>query len=231
MNLGSIPPNDLARLCLSANATEAWEEFVRRFQPTIRTAVQRAAYGRGVATPQFVEDMVQEVFVGLCEKNCKVLRQFEPREPDSIFHFLKTVSTNLTRDQLRADGRQKRGGGMQQEDEDTLGLDSIAADYGRMSASDREVLHGEIDRALQRLVPDVLLERDCIIFWLYFGQGYSARDISDIPGIGLSVKGVESSLHRSVNYVRQDLRLDTLPWKRGRAGKFSGSDPVSGETS
>lgn len=230
MDLGSISPNDLAKLCLSANATEAWEEFVRRFQPTIRTAIQRTAARRGAATPQFVEDMVQEVFVGLCDKDCKRLRRFVPREPDSIFRFLKIMSANLTRTQLRSEGRQKRWGGLRREEDEHLGLDSIVANYDRMSASERKVLQDEIDRALCRLIPHVLLKRDRIIFWLYFRQGFSARDIADVPAIGLSVKGVESSLHRSVGFVRQDLRLETFRMKRGRASKFSGPDPVSGET-
>lgn len=231
MNLGSPSPNELARLCLSANTTEVWEEFVRVFQPVIRTSIKRTAARWGAATPQFVEDMVQEVFVSLCAKDRKILRAFVPKEENSIFGYLKRIAETQTLDQLRADGRLKRGGGAQHEDEERVGLDSILVDTGRISASERNVLHEEIDRELRRLIPHVLLERDRIIFWLYFRQGFSARDIGDVPAFHLSVKGVESSLHRSVTYVRQSLRLDSLPWKQSRTRKFSGSDPVSGETS
>jgi RNA polymerase sigma-70 factor (ECF subfamily) len=228
MNFGSIPANDLAKLCLSANTTEAWEEFVRRFQPTIRLTVMRTAGRQGATTPQFVDDMVQEVLLGLCDKDCKVLRDFVPEGPDFIFAYLKTVTENLTRDYLRSERRQKRWGHLRREDDERLGLDVLVADYGRMSATDRQVLLSEIDRELQRLVPGVLLERDRDIFWLYFAQGFTARDIGDVPNFRLSVKGVESSLHRSIRYVRQNLRLEDRKLPR-RARRFSG--PISGETS
>lgn len=228
MDLGSISANDLAKLCLSATTPEAWEEFVRRFQPTLRLTVMRTAARQGAATPQFVDDMYQEVMLRLCDRECRILRDFVPDGPDSIYGYLKSVAENLTRDHLRSERRQKRWGHLRREDDDQVGLDSLAADYGRMSLSDRQVLHAEIDRELQRLVPGVLLERDRDIFWLYFGQGFSARDIGDVPNFRLSVKGVESSLHRSISYVRQNLRLEEKKLRR-RVRKFSG--PISGETS
>jgi RNA polymerase sigma-70 factor, ECF subfamily len=45
-----------------------------------------------------------------------------------------------------------------------------------------------------------------VIFWLYYRDGLTARAIAQLPGIRLSVKGVESTIHRLTRRVR--LRLN-----------------------
>jgi len=40
------------------------------------------------------------------------------------------------------------------------------------------------------------------IFWLYYEQGYSAKEISLLPSMGLTVKGVESTLQRLTRFLK-----------------------------
>ena len=47
--------------------------------------------------------------------------------------------------------------------------------------------------------------RDRAIFWLYYKQGLSAKAIAGIRTIGLSVKGVESTIGRMVRLLRQKM--------------------------
>jgi len=49
------------------------------------------------------------------------------------------------------------------------------------------------------------LQRDRTIFWLYYRQGLTAKEIGALPSIGLSLKGVESTLHRLTQLVREHL--------------------------
>jgi hypothetical protein len=44
-----------------------------------------------------------------------------------------------------------------------------------------------------------------MIFWLYFRQGMSTREIASLPGIGLGAKGVGSVIERMKSAVRQQI--------------------------
>jgi RNA polymerase sigma-70 factor (ECF subfamily) len=46
-------------------------------------------------------------------------------------------------------------------------------------------------------------ERNTRIFWLHYRVGLSARNIADLPGIGLTTKGVESILLRITKELRE----------------------------
>jgi hypothetical protein len=43
------------------------------------------------------------------------------------------------------------------------------------------------------------------IFWFFYEQGYTAKEISLLPNVGLTVKGVEAVILRLTRYVRERL--------------------------
>jgi RNA polymerase sigma-70 factor (ECF subfamily) len=62
-------------------------------------------------------------------------------------------------------------------------------------------------RMLLRDVDDLLkqppvVERDRQIFWLYYRQGMSAKEIAAISSLNLTIKGVESVIVRLNQFVR-----------------------------
>jgi hypothetical protein len=44
-----------------------------------------------------------------------------------------------------------------------------------------------------------------MIFWLYFRQGLSTREIASLPGIGLGAKGVGSVIERLKRSIREQI--------------------------
>jgi RNA polymerase sigma-70 factor (ECF subfamily) len=86
-------------------------------------------------------------------------------------------------------------------------LDNIESTpaQGSSSATEREILLKEIGACLHKALPAASRDRDCRIFWLHYRAGMSARAIAALPSIGLSTKGVESTLLRLVRLVRQEL--------------------------
>lgn len=55
-----------------------------------------------------------------------------------------------------------------------------------------------------------------MIFWLYYRDGLTTRAISSLPFVGLSTKGVESTIHRLTRMVRNEMverssRLENKP--------------------
>src|SRR3984893_16792248 len=61
----------------------------------------------------------------------------------------------------------------------------------------------EIDEHLKRVLTGPDPERDRTIFWLYFRQGMSTKEIASLPGTGLGGKGVGSVIERLKQRVRE----------------------------
>ncbi len=209
----ALEANELARACALASAqpdqpaqTDLWHEFVRRFQRPIALAVFRTARTWGNPTTSLVDDLVQETFLRLCANNRRLLRAFNPREPDSILSFVAVIAANITRDHFRAQHAQRRGGPLSQFHVDIASLDHVPPTTPDQPDPLQNLQLEEIDRTLRSFVPDTLTDRDCAIFWLYFQQGFAAREIAAIPTFGLTTKGVESSIHRSTRQLREALK-------------------------
>jgi RNA polymerase sigma-70 factor (ECF subfamily) len=205
MELGSISANELARICSESGSEAAWSEFVRRFHRPIALAVLRTSRCWDVHSLAVVDDLVQETLLRLCADDCRLLRNFIPREPDSIIGYLKVLAANVTIDKLRNEKALKRGGAFRMQNTEPADLDAIVPARNSSEFIDRSIRRKEIDQALRSFIPDRLTDRDRTVFWLYFEQGFSAREIGQIASIGLSVKGVESSIHRSTQQVRAAL--------------------------
>lgn len=219
--LRALLSNQLVAMCLESGTPDCWEEFVRRFQPPIALAVMRAAKDWQVISAGRIEDFVQEVFVKLCADDFRLLRVFVPQEPDSVIGYLKVLAANTTRDLLRAQTAKKRGGDVFFIQEENV-LDNLAVkSKDRFSNAEWLVQLREIEEALRSFIPEVLTERDRSIFWLYFRHGFTARDISEMRSLGLSEKGVESSIYRTTRELRTALNRGPDGGTKGFTGPFA----------
>lgn len=206
MNERSVPVNDLARACAySADAAE-WEELLRRCAPvTSMVAARVSRIWLGRATPSIVDDIVQEVFLKLCEQQRRILREFEPRGEDSFLGLVRIVSASVANDYFRRQHSVKRGGKVV-----TIGLDDgpgMNVSSGPIGGAEvqKAVLFSELDRKM-RSAPEAIGERDRTIFWLYYLQGLTAEEIAGLPAAELSAKGVESALRRVTTWLRKELQ-------------------------
>src|SRR4029077_11594729 len=67
------------------------------------------------------------------------------------------------------------------------------------------VFLNEIDKHLKRDLTGPDQERDRMIFWLYFRQGMSTKEIASLPIIGLGAKGVGSVIERLKHGIREQI--------------------------
>ena len=63
-----------------------------------------------------------------------------------------------------------------------------------LNDAEKAVLLREVNDALSRVAAGPHLQRDRKVFLLYYRVGLSANAIAALPSIGLSTKGVESSI-------------------------------------
>ena len=204
----SLSPDDLVKACAGSNNTVLWREFIRRFQPVIATAVLRRARHYGEPSRQTLDDLIQETYLKLCDDDCRLLQSFESRHPDAVFGFLKVVASNVVNDHFKSALAEKRGAGVTEALVDGASpLPAVVADTS--TSMERRILLRQIDEVLATVTNGEDLNRNRLIFWLYYRDGLSAGAIASLPYIGLTTKGVESILFRLTRMIRSHMAKDT----------------------
>jgi RNA polymerase sigma-70 factor (ECF subfamily) len=206
----AIPTSELIRACADGEAA-GWQEFIRRFHRIIATTACRVARRWGENAPEVVDDLVQDTYLKLCAEGARVLREFDSPHPFVIFAFLKIVTSNVANDYFKRLHAGKRGGGHAGEPLENAERTGSAAGPANLASIERAVFLDEVDAFLSRVGTPKTRERDKTIFWLYYRQGLTAKEIVDLP-FGLSLKGVESTLRRLTQLVRTHL---VEPRRRG----------------
>jgi RNA polymerase sigma-70 factor (ECF subfamily) len=197
--------NDLAKICAhSADASE-WEEFVRRCAPLASlVALRISRMWLSGPSPATVDDIVQEVFLKLCEQERRILRDFEPRGEDSFMGLLRMVSASVATDYFRRLYSAKRGGKVVTMPLVEEGPQLPAASAKPAAQMRQSALLAQLDGKL-RSTPEVIGERDRAFFWLYYRQGFTAEEIAGLAASGLTAKGVESALRRVTIWLRGEI--------------------------
>jgi len=206
MNGPRTSVNDLAKSCACSVDAAEWEEFVCRCAPLASLVALRISRMWVTApSPATVDDIVQEVFLKLCEQERRILRDFQPRGEDSFLGLLRIVSASVANDYFRRLYSAKRGGNVVT----TPLFEEVAQlpgdDARPESIIHRSVLLAELDQML-RSAPKVVAERDRALFWLYYRQGFTAEEIARMTAIGLTAKGVESALRRVTVWLRGEIK-------------------------
>ena len=200
---------DIVSLCAGPCDDAAWVEFVSRVGKSISLSVLRTASLWGEPSRSLVEDLVQVTYLKLWEDNCRLLRDFAMQNPEGIVGYLKKVAANATHDYFKH-GRSQSAGGSQGH----VSTSDIDVEAGKdiQGGQDRiafEILLNQIDEHLKHHLTGADQERDRTIFWLYFQQGMSSKEIASLPTIGLGSKGVGSVIERLKHCVREQITANS----------------------
>ena len=196
---------DLVCLCAGPCDDDAWEELVLRIRKPIRLIVMRTASLWGSSSRSVVDDLVQVTYLKLWEGGSQLLRDFAIQRPEAILGYLKRTAANATHDYFKHGHSQSSGGEIPHVS--TVDVDPEAGKEVRGSQERIafEVFCAEIDEQLKRCVNGPDQERDRMIFWLYFRQGMSTKEIASLPTIGLGAKGVGSVIERLKHAIRDQI--------------------------
>jgi len=191
---------DIWRKCLDTPADdEVWLQLLDRIYPVLLRIARNVAHHSGLDRPEDVDDLVQEICIKISHPaNLRSIRlPSDDKQAELYFH---ATAANAARDALRARFASKRGENLTFSMEEHL---AELSDFIAVPAIEREILFRQIDELLKASTS----ERT--IFWLYFRQGLTSKEISAIPAIGLTSKGVESALQRMTASLRSRLKTTT----------------------
>jgi RNA polymerase sigma-70 factor (ECF subfamily) len=160
---------------------EAWKEFLRRYGPLIQgTIVQKlSSLGYGHAKTD-AEDIFQDVFKNLVERDCRALSSIRNR--DKIDSWLCAIALNKTIDSVRRKWRSAKAVG----DQGYIAEQETAYSPSKVEDSD---LAEEIWDAVEQLQPDEQL----LVKWHYI-HDLKYREMADLANIPINT--VSSRLFR-----------------------------------
>jgi RNA polymerase sigma-70 factor (ECF subfamily) len=189
-NYSDVSGEELLRVCADLRDAAAWNEFIRRFHGAIYAAVLRTGRRYQRFHGGLCDDLVQETYLRLSANHARALCEFVPRHTGSAYCYLQVIAARVTHDYCKK--------------KDFHRIEELPPDPPDIAAPDQtEWL------ALKAAVGDLLLKhasnRDRQIFGLRYLAGMTAKEIAAIPGIGLTVKGVESVLVRLRHLIQENL--------------------------
>lgn len=205
MRYSSLSLKDVVCLCAGPRDDEAWEEFVSRVGKPISLTIMRTACLWGEPSRSLVDDLVQLTCLKLWEDGCRLLRDFAIQHPNLILGYIKKTAANTTRDYFKHRHSQSSGG-----DKPHVSTSDVDPEAGKQVHGSQEriafgVFLKEIDEHLKHCLTGPDQERDRTIFWLYFRQGMSTKEIASLPTIGLTAKGVGSVIERLKHDIREQI--------------------------
>ena len=201
----SLSLKDVVCLCAGPCDDEAWQEFVARVGRPISLTIMRTASLWREPSQALVEDLIQVTYLKLWEGGCRLLRDFAIQRPEAILGYLKKTAANATHDYFKHGHSQSSGG-----DNPHVSTSDVEPEAGKeVDGSEEKIAFGvflnEIDEHLKQCLTGPDQERDRMIFWLYFRQGMSTKEIASLPTIGLGAKGVGSVIERLKHAIREQI--------------------------
>jgi RNA polymerase sigma-70 factor, ECF subfamily len=201
----SLSLKEVVCLCAGPCDDEAWEEFVSRVGRHIALVIMRTASLWGEPSRSLVEDLIQVTYLKLWEGGCRLLRDFAVQHPEAILGYLKKTAVNATHDYFKHGNSQSSGGEKPHVSTSDVDPEAGREVYGSQEKIAFGVFLNEIDEHLKHCLTGPDQERDRTIFWLYFRQGMSTKEIASLPTIGLGTKGVGSVIERLKQGIREEI--------------------------
>jgi RNA polymerase sigma-70 factor, ECF subfamily len=201
----SLSLKDVVCLCAGPRDDAAWEEFVSRVGTPISLTIMRTASLWGKPSSSLVEDLIQATYLKLWKGGSRLLRNFAIESPEAILGYLKRTAANATHDYFKHRHSQSSGGGSPHVSTTDVEPEAGKEVVGSQEKIAFEVLSNEIDEHLKQCLTGPDQERDRMIFWLYFRQGMSTKEIASVPAIGLGAKGVGSVIDRLKHAIREQI--------------------------
>jgi RNA polymerase sigma factor (sigma-70 family) len=201
---------ELFRICTAGSRDDrAWDEFVLRFQPRLRAGVSRVLRRLDQpATPDHVDDLVQDVYCRLLERG---VGSFRGESEGEVLTYLQRICDSVVVDRLRGRAAAKRGGRARLVDlgEGDATLAEVVADGG--TSPEGRCLHRELrglllDGCRRGLGDGPWRERNLAIFELAVLDGWTSREIAEGFDWGLKAGSIDSVVHRQ----RRKLKLRGL---------------------
>ncbi|GAB5467758.1 MAG: RNA polymerase sigma factor [Rhodospirillales bacterium] len=169
---------------LLAGKPGAWNAFVTRYAPVIYAAVRKRLVSAGREGD--VEDVAQDVFVKICARDHRLLRNYDP-EKARLTTWLTVIATSTSIDHLRRNARQ------------TSSIDEVSEQHLAVPAR---------EPAWVRIPEGLLSPRQALVIQLLYKQDMTAAEVGE--RLGIDPQTVRSMHHKALQRLRARLADEGL---------------------
>lgn len=210
--LESLPSAKLFDLCATRfDDAQYWEEFVRRFNPSLTRSVYHA-YRQFTGeefspSPLAVSDLLQEIYLRIIQDECSSLRSFRGEAEIEAEVYLMHIAASVTIDRLRRHHSIKRF--VQTNSLDTT--HNIQEERNRRESLNPytdDLVEHELIKILRGRFRGKNRERNILIFLLHFRDGFTAQEIASARIFGLSPNTIAHILDRMRDGIREVMFAD-----------------------
>lgn len=192
---GAPGDGDLIRRCVDGHRT-AWEDFVRTYVRLVASVARKALGTRGAANEADVEDVVEEVFTYVVERNCQALRRL--REPYNLKAWLAVVARHKALDHLKRKDVRMRPLSL---DQPVAGERSPRAVLVQPEAADAGA--ASLDFVREAVEHAKLNPKERFMLSLVYFEGRSYRQVSELMGV--PENSVGPTVSRALAKVKTEL--------------------------
>jgi hypothetical protein len=189
LDLDSPSLSELIARSAGTTRTDVLDAVIRRLQPLVAGVVGRTLRRHGVCDAELVKDLSQETFLKLLGDKFNLKERTRGRTEGEIFGLVKATTANLVLDAMRTF-------------KPAVPIDDVVVVDDSNKKLETQVVVQEVDAILKGLLSPPNVARDYRIFWFYHRDRMTAREITLIPGMDLTVKGVESVVFRLTAEVK-----------------------------
>ncbi len=176
------PTSEIDLSALLAGDRPAWHAFVEIYAPVIHATARRSLMRYGFGDDE-VAEVVQNVFLRLCDKNFRLLRTYDPARA-GLGTWIRVVSSSATIDHMR---RQKR----------TLPIDELSEALVAVPADEPVPLN---------IPNDLLTPRQRLVLTLIYEHDLDVADVAQM--LGVTAQTVRSTRHKAIERLRTWVRKD-----------------------
>ncbi len=192
---------ELVERCAVDRDDEQWGEFVDRYGHRLAAGVRRALRRCGTRVGrEGRQDLLQEVYLRLLEKQGLRLRRCRAQGDKSIGAYLSKIAESVVIDHVRAAAAAKRGGGRLTQPASDGGSDPFESAIAAGPSPEERLLSRERRRLFVRHCREAVgsrnARRDLRVLYLAFFEGFTSREICRRLGGGLTPSSIDSLLHR-----------------------------------
>lgn len=188
-----IAERELIERCLDKDS-RAWDMFVERYSGLIHGAIRSVLnrYAARDSSQERVRDLFQQVFVALCEDDCRRLASFGGKRGASLATWLRVVVSRLVIDDLRK--TRPPTASLQNEQDEQAGAGASFANPRDPKPLPPELMQSQEARAFLAEELAGLKPRERLIMQLRFGEGLSGRETA--AAMGISRNNLDQIVHR-----------------------------------
>lgn len=190
--MGSPTIVDLWRQYVRTRSSDSWDDLLSALRPVFAKIAFRVSKNSGIQDSSEYEDVLQDILLRFTERRDNLILHLVSRPDKQIEPYLRVFAINCAHDYWRT---QRSWNTMRADGPE--GLDELE---GQDADTERAVLLAELERLLP---PD----RKYRLIYRLYREGFTASDIACIKTVKLTVKGVESLIHRLKLHLRSAIKV------------------------